>query len=73
MLRNSISVDMKICSLQLKQKSTAGNSMEMCEISEQLLWRIILGAASEKKTVEENDAQWPLLFQVFAFSRAVIY
>ena len=75
MLHNSISRDMKVCALQLKQKPTAGNSNGnvwnfRTVISEQLL---ILGTASEKKTVKENDAQWPLSFQVFTFSRAVIY
>ena len=48
MLRNS---DMMVCALQLKQKSTAG----ICKILEQLLSRIVLGAASENE--EEKDAQ----------------
>ena len=40
---------------------------------EQLLLRIISGAASGKKTEEEKDAQLPLWFQVFTFSLAYIY
>ena len=54
MLYNSVSVDMKVYALQLNQKSTG---MEFCEILQQLLSRIILGAASEKKTVEEKGEQ----------------
>ena len=50
-LRNS---DMMVYALQLKQKTTAG---VFCEILEQLLWRIILGATSEKKTEEEKDVK----------------
>ena len=30
-------------------------------------------AASENKTEEEKDVRWPLWFQVFTFSRVVIY
>ena len=51
MLRN---LDMMVYALRLKQKSTTG---VFCEILEQVLWRILLGAASEKETVEEKDAQ----------------
>ena len=53
MLRNSISVDMTVYALQLKQKFTAGISHELLRN-----FRITtLGAASEKKTVEEKGAQ----------------
>ena len=67
MRRNS---DMMLYALPLKQKSTAG---VFCEILEQLLSRIIFGAASENKTEEEKDAKWPLWFQVFTFCRAYNY
>ena len=64
MLHNSISVDMKVYALQLKQKSTADFPMEFPKILEQLLSTIIFfgrrgggreGAASDKKTEEENS------------------
>ena len=41
MLRSSVSADMKVYALQLKQKSTAGVFHEFCEILEQLLSKII--------------------------------
>ena len=70
MLHNSISVDMKVYALQLKQKSSADVSSG---ILEQLPLRIIFRAAFEKKREEEKDAQWLLWFQAFTMSRAVIY
>ena len=45
---------MMVYALELRQKSTAG---VFCEILEHLLLRIALGAASEKKSEEEKDAQ----------------
>ena len=54
MLHNSISVDMKVYALQLKQKSSADVSSG---ILEQLPLRIIFRAAFEKKREEEKDAQ----------------
>ena len=48
---------MEVYALKLKQKSTVGFPMEVCKILEQLVSRIILGAASEKKAEEEKDMQ----------------
>ena len=50
--------------------------MEFCKILEQLLSIFFRGgemAASEKKTDKKKDAQLPMWFQVFTFSRAVIH
>ena len=59
MLRNSLSVDMKVYALQLKQKSILGNFRKTTfEIFFFFFWkRGGGGAASEKKTGEEKDVQ----------------
>ena len=57
MLHNSISADMKVYALQLNTNLLRVFLMEFCKILEQLLWRIIFGAAPEKKTEEEKDTQ----------------
>ena len=57
MLHNLISADMKVYALQLNTNPLQVFLMEFCKILEQLLWRIIFGAASEKKTEEEKDTQ----------------
>ena len=49
MLHNPISVDMKVCGLQLNEKSTAGVSSEFYEILEQLLPRTIFGGCFLKE------------------------
>ena len=41
--------------LQLKQKSNAAFPIEFCDISEQLLSRLILRATSEKETEEDAE------------------
>ena len=70
MLRNSLSVDMKVYALQLKQKSILGNFRKTT--FEIFFFFFFLkrgggGAASEKKTGEEKDVQWPWWFQVSFF------
>ena len=50
MLRSSVSVDMKVYALQLKQKSTADVFTEFCKL-------FFAGAASKKKTEEGKGGQ----------------
>ena len=58
MLRNSLSVDMKVYALQLKQKSILGNFRKTTfEIFFFFFLKRGGGAASEKKTGEEKDVQ----------------
>ena len=58
MLRNSLSVDMKVYALQLKQKSILGNFRKTTfEIFFFFFIEEGGGAASEKKTGEEKDVQ----------------
>ena len=45
MLHSSLSADMKVYALQLKQKSTRVFPKEFSKILEQILSRIILGAS----------------------------
>ena len=61
MLRNSLSVDMKVYALQLKQKSILGNFRKT---TFEIFFFFFFwgrggggGAASEKKTGEEKDVQ----------------
>ena len=60
MLRNSLSVDMKVYALQLKQKSILGNFRNT---TFEIFFFFFFeeggggGAASEKKTGEEKDVQ----------------
>ena len=56
MLRNSLSVDMKVYALQLKQKSILGNFRKA---TFEIFFFFLKGgmAASEKKTREEKDVQ----------------
>ena len=54
MLHNSISVDMKGYTLQLKQKFTGVFPMEFCEIVEQLLSRIIFGGCFLRENRREE-------------------
>ena len=53
MLHNSISVDMKVYALQLKQKSTAS----LRNFRTATCDKDFLGAASKKKTKKEKDTQ----------------
>ena len=73
-IRNSISVDMKIYTLKLKQKSGAGTfhgilrKFRTATLETNFVWD-----ASGKKTEVDKGPQWPLWFQLLTFCRAIIY
>ena len=74
MLCNSISVNMKVCALQLKQKSTTGVFHGILRNFRTATFENnFSGAASEKKTKIEKGAHCSLWLQVFTTSRAVIF
>ena len=65
MLRNSVSVDMKVYMLQLNQKPLLGVSNGIFQNFRADISQIIFGVSAEKKTEEEKGVQWTLWFQVF--------
>ena len=69
-LYDVISVDVKLYAVQLKQKSTAGVSNKVCEILEQLLWRIIFwGLLLKRKQRRRRTRSDPCGFRFSLFPR----
>ena len=72
MLCNSISVDMKVYALQLKQKSTANVFHGILRNFRKILSRIIFGGCFWKENKRPSRCAVNLWFQLFTFSRAVV-
>ena len=74
MLCNSISVDMKVYVLQLNSKSTTVVFHWMLQNFRTVTFENNFRSCFQKENKEGGeDAKWPFWFQVFTFSRTVIY
>ena len=74
MLCNSISVDMKVYVLQLNSKSATVVFHWMLQNLSTVTFENNFRSCFQKENKEGGeDAKWPFWFQVFTFSRTVIY
>ena len=74
MLCNSISVDMKVYVLQLNSKSATVVFHWMLQNFSTVTFENNFRSCFQKENKEGGeDAKWPFWFQVFTFSRTVIY
>ena len=72
MLHNSISLDMKVYALQLKQKFTEGVSNGILQNFRTATFENnFCGLLLKRKHSMKKVVQWPLWFQVFTFSSAI--